>query len=133
VFCASTGLIAISPEALYNSQKLLGYVAMNAADFGTEEDFLASIQAHSRGSAAAYQRPLEEYLQAVWAEAQEHRKEQASFRLLAEILTNAFAKEPLLFDEQWLAYKSPPKSTLGPLPVENDFEELQQMILYQIA
>ena len=106
---------------------------MNVEEIVTEADFLAYIQALSQDGASAYQGSLEEYLRAVWAEAQEYRKGPVTFRLLAEVLTNAFAKEPLLFDEQWLVYKSLPKTMLDQLPVEDTFEELQHMILYQIA
>ncbi len=76
-------------------------------------------------------RSLEEYLRALCGLLQQTQADGVTFRLLGQLLHDAFLAEPLSFDENWLQYDTPPD--LDEDEKEGSFSVLQQMICYQIA
>ena len=96
---------------------------MSAAQIKTVRDLLDYLYTLSEKAADI---SLDTYLRTLWGLIQ---REQNTPDLVGKLFAEAFVKEPLPFDEDWLQYKAP---SLDNKPM-NDYEYLRHTILYQIA
>jgi hypothetical protein len=108
------------------------FSSMNTDQVKTQKDFCEFIRVLAK-NASSSDRSLEEYLRALWLLVQEYKNDKLSFALLAQILADALTAPVAPFDDNWLNYEEPPAELHQGHPVENDFEFLQKMLLYQIA
>lgn len=85
---------------------------------------------------------LEEYLRALWGEISKNRDAKPAWALFVSIFSKAWTANPLPFDEAWLEITESPISSEYTEDEEGDlisgekmedFQFLQQQILYQIA
>jgi hypothetical protein len=94
-------------------------------------DFANFVQSLVKGPASTYEKSLEEYLRSLWSLIEEQREQTPSYALFGYLLSEAFTRKPMQFNENWLSYEKPPFET-GRDDLST-FEDLQAMILYQIA
>jgi hypothetical protein len=106
-------------------------MVMDSSPIKTHEDFRQYIRMLARQRTPVTKRSLEEYLRALWGLLKARQGEAVTFSLLGQLLHDAFLAEPVLFDEQWLQYDTPPN--LDEEKKAGAFVVLQQMIWYQIA
>jgi hypothetical protein len=106
--------------------------SMNIGQIKTQKDFCDFIRVLAK-DASSSNRSLEDYLRALWLLVQKHKNDKLSFVLLAQMLNDALTAPVAPFDDDWLNYEKPPSELSQNHPVENDFEFLKKMILYQIA
>jgi hypothetical protein len=79
---------------------------------------------------ADHPRSLEHYLRALWAGVEEHKSDPVRYALLAQLLAEAYTREPLPFDTRWLARSTPPDEYFS---TADAYEYLRRMLMYQIA
>jgi len=108
------------------------YFSMNTDQVKTQKDFCDFIRALAN-NASKSDRSLEEYLRALWLLVQKYKNDKLSFALLAQMLADALIAPVAPFDDDWLIYEEPPSELSQNHPIENDFEFLKKMLLYQIA
>ncbi len=100
----------------------------------TVVDFRTFVRSLATTTAASYSGTLEAYLRALWRLIQQQRDVPFSYALFGRLLADAFTTAPLPFDEQWLAYQSPPEElSQHTEQIADDYAFVQEMILYQIA
>jgi hypothetical protein len=93
----------------------------------THSDFITFIR-QLLEPARDYAGSLEEYLCSVLRIVAPHHAELPTWRLLAQIFSDAFTTPPLPFDPAWLGHTTMPRST-GP----GQFSDVQATLCYQIA
>ncbi len=105
---------------------------MTESKVETVGDFRRFVEKLVTAKASSYQGSLEDYLRSLWKLIQQRRNEPVSYRLLSSLLDEAFSAAPAPFDEDWLIYTKPPLM-LDPDQVQDDFAQVRDLILYQIA
>src|SRR5689334_11090909 len=84
-------------------------------------------------TATRYDLTLEHYLCALYGLILREQQALVTWQLLARLLTNALAAYPVPFDERWLTDFSVPPSVWDSQLTTSGYEQVQQMLLYQIA
>lgn len=77
---------------------------------------------------------LQEYLRSVLGIVLQNKNTAPSFRLLSQILADAFVEAPLPFDPGWLAYTAPPERLFHPnVSLTDPYDAALHILRYQIA
>lgn len=106
---------------------------METGQVVTSGDFVAYLR-QTADRAEDYPGALEDYLRSVLGLVIVHRENPATWRLLADILTNALTHAPLEFDPTWLEFTGPPDIVHEPDTDNTDpYEAVQHILRYQIA
>jgi len=106
--------------------------SMNSEQVKTQKDYCDFVHALAE-SASASDRSLEDYLRALWLLIQGHKDSNLSFALCAQLLADALTSPVAPFDNEWLIFKEPPSELSQNQPIQNEYQFLRKMILYQIA
>ncbi|GIK63600.1 MAG: hypothetical protein BroJett018_13940 [Chloroflexota bacterium] len=101
---------------------------MDDIQLETSKQFLEYINALNEEIEAKGSSPrLDAYLSSLYALIQPYRESKPVWNLFAQLLSRAFSHESLPFNPDWLQYTTYPEPTLP------EFEQVEKMILFQIA
>jgi hypothetical protein len=107
------------------------------ADGVTFGDYAQFVKTLSSSPGSSYPGTLEGYLRSLLQVVEQHASDTPTYRLLAQVLRDAFTAPALPFALDWLAVTDPPEFLFRfdseCIPPEDPFAALQAMLHYQIA